>query len=88
MNVGMLLIPVSVVLVLAAVVVALKAPRLDGMQPRVRLYFEPRDLWIGAYRDTAKRLLYVCPLPCLVVLIRLGPPCPAKPSLEGGGTDA
>lgn len=32
---------------------------------RVRIYFEPRDVWIGAY--VAKGAVYVCPLPCLVI---------------------
>lgn len=82
MNVGVLYGVVSIVVLMAAIIVVLKAPRRDGLQPRIRLYFEPRDLWIGAYRDTAKRLLYVCPLPCLVVLIRLGPLRAADQSRE------
>lgn len=36
---------------------------------RVRLMWEPRDLWLGAYRDTARCRLYVCLLPCLPVVI-------------------
>lgn len=35
----------------------------------VRLLWEPRDLWLGAYRDTANRRLYVCVLPCLPIVI-------------------
>lgn len=35
--------------------------------PRVRLYFAWYDLWIGAYWDRKRRVLYVCPLPCIVV---------------------
>ncbi len=32
---------------------------------RVQLYLEPRDLWIGVFVDP--EVLYVCPLPCVVV---------------------
>jgi hypothetical protein len=32
---------------------------------RVEVYFEPRDVWIGAY--LARDAVYVCPLPCLVI---------------------
>lgn len=36
---------------------------------RVRVKWEPRDLWIGCYwtRDPAVRI-YVCLVPCLVVI--------------------
>lgn len=36
---------------------------------RVRVLWEPRDLWLGVYRDTAKRRLYICVLPCLPIVI-------------------
>ena len=36
---------------------------------RVRVKFEPRDIWLGLFVDTAKRRLYVCLLPCLPVII-------------------
>ena len=29
------------------------------------------DLWVGAYIDQAKRTLYICPLPTLLVAVRL-----------------
>lgn len=32
---------------------------------RLRIYFEPRDAWIGLY--VAPSALYFCPLPFLVV---------------------
>jgi hypothetical protein len=32
---------------------------------RLRIYLEPRDLWIGVY--IADDHIYVCPLPCLVI---------------------
>jgi hypothetical protein len=38
-----------------------------------KIYFEPRDLWVGMYVDTAKRTVYVCPLPTLVLRWRLTP---------------
>ena len=33
----------------------------------VSVYWEPRDLWVGAYVDTDRNRVYVCPLPMLVV---------------------
>lgn len=30
------------------------------------------DLWIGAFYDQKKRILYVCPLPCCVLKIEFG----------------
>jgi hypothetical protein len=32
---------------------------------RLRIYIEPRDLWVGAY--VAPHAVYVCPLPTLVI---------------------
>lgn len=34
--------------------------------PRLKLIWY--DLWVGAYYDRAKKLFYVLPLPCLVVI--------------------
>lgn len=31
------------------------------------------DIWIGAYWDRKNRVLYVCPLPMLLITIPLGP---------------
>jgi hypothetical protein len=31
------------------------------------------DLWIGAFWDRKARVLYVCPLPMLLVVIPFGP---------------
>jgi hypothetical protein len=56
---------------LAAVVPQLlRAAKLPPRR-KVSFLFERRDLWVGVYRDTAKRTTYICPLPCLV--IRLAP---------------
>lgn len=40
------------------------------MSARVR--FAWYDLWVGAYVDRKNRVLYVCPLPCLLIEIRAG----------------
>jgi hypothetical protein len=40
--------------------------------PRVRLRFAWYDLWVGAYIDRAKRVIYICPLPTLLVEVRYG----------------
>jgi hypothetical protein len=45
-----------------------------------RFLFEPRDLWIGVYLDTRRRI-YVLPLPCVGVVIHYGlcyEPLPVK----------
>ena len=36
----------------------------------VSFFFAWFDLWVGAYYDQRKRILYVCPLPCCVVKIQ------------------
>lgn len=38
---------------------------------KIRLSFAWYDLWIGAYIDTKKRTVYVCPLPCLLLTVTL-----------------
>lgn len=38
---------------------------------RVSLSFAWYDLWIGAYYDRRNKTLYVCPLPCCLVEVRL-----------------
>jgi hypothetical protein len=35
----------------------------------VRIKFEPRDLWIGAFVDTERRRLYLCVVPCFPVVL-------------------
>lgn len=38
------------------------------LTPFVRWY----DLWVGAYVDTAKRAVYLCPLPCVGLKVEWG----------------
>lgn len=35
----------------------------------VRFKWEWRDLWVGAFIDDKKRVLYICPLPTCVIRI-------------------
>lgn len=37
----------------------------------IRVYFAWYDLWIGAYWSRKDRTLYVCPLPFVVIRVRL-----------------
>ena len=39
---------------------------------RVRVFFAWFDMWIGAYVDTNKKVVYICPLPMLVIAIQYG----------------
>lgn len=36
---------------------------------RIRIKFEPRDLWLGLFVDTERRRLYICLVPCFPVVI-------------------
>lgn len=36
---------------------------------RISVFIAWYDLWIGAYWDRAKRTLYVCPVPCVVIKV-------------------
>lgn len=38
---------------------------LKGAWWNLRVFIEPRDVWIGVFVKT-KRHIYVCPLPCVV----------------------
>lgn len=38
--------------------------------PRVSVAFAWYDLWVGAYWDCKRRVLYVCPLPTLLLTVR------------------
>lgn len=35
----------------------------------VRVSFAWYDLWVGAYIDRKNRVLYVCPLPCVLITV-------------------
>jgi len=47
---------------------------LREMRRRTRVFFAWFDLWVGLYWDTKKYILYLCPLPMLVISIDFGPP--------------
>jgi hypothetical protein len=38
--------------------------------PTVR--FAWYDMWVGAFWDRKERVLYVCPMPCLLLTWRIG----------------
>ena len=38
---------------------------------KIRAKFAWYDLWIGAYWDRKERVLYVCPVPMILIAIRL-----------------
>lgn len=42
------------------------------LKRRITIFFAWYDMWVGAYWDRNKRILYVCPLPMLVVAINIG----------------
>lgn len=37
---------------------------------RVSVRFAWYDLWVGAYWDRKARVLYLCPLPCVLVTVQ------------------
>jgi len=47
----------------------LKAKR-QARRPNVRLQFAWYDMWIGAYWDRKHRVLYICPIPTVVIEVR------------------
>jgi hypothetical protein len=36
---------------------------------KVKVFFALYDFWIGAYLDVKNRILYMCPIPCVVIRI-------------------
>jgi hypothetical protein len=45
--------------------------RAERLPPRrrLRLLWEPRDMWVGVYREPAKRRTYICLIPGVVLLL-------------------
>jgi hypothetical protein len=39
------------------------------LRVRARLVWEPRDLWLGVYRDPTRHRVYVCLVPCLPIVL-------------------
>lgn len=37
----------------------------------MKVFFAWYDFWVGAFWDRKKRILYVCPIPCVVFQITL-----------------
>jgi hypothetical protein len=37
---------------------------------KIRLKFEPRDIWIGAFIDTKNDRLYICVIPMFPIIIQ------------------
>lgn len=38
--------------------------------PTIQFKFAWYDFWVGAYWDRKARVLYVCPLPCVLLVIK------------------
>lgn len=39
---------------------------------RLKFKFVWYDIWIGLFIDTNKKRLYLCPLPCCVIIYKYG----------------
>lgn len=50
----------------------ISVPIYPGDYEKVRLLFEPRDIWMGVYIDTDKQRVYVMLLPMLGFIIYYG----------------
>lgn len=37
----------------------------------IKVKFIWYDIWIGLFIDTKKKILYICPLPMIVIIIKL-----------------
>ncbi len=46
----------------------------DPCRVKVRFIFAWYDLWIGAFWDSARRKLYILPLPCVGVVVEFRKP--------------
>ena len=38
----------------------------------MKIEFKWQDMWIGFYYDDKKRILYICPIPMIVIIIPFG----------------
>lgn len=54
-----------------------------GGRIMLRFLFEPRDLWVGCFwdRKPGRLLIYLCPLPMLVVRLTIPRAVSASPEL-------
>jgi hypothetical protein len=43
---------------------------------KVKVSFAWYDMWVGVFIDRAKRTVYICPLPCLLITIKRPIPTP------------
>ena len=48
------------------------SPAEEDAELKIRLFFAWFDLWIGAYWDRKKKILYVCPVPTVVLSFDFG----------------
>lgn len=42
-----------------------------GFSFQVSLFFAWYDLWMGCFWDRKTRALYICPLPCCVIKLKM-----------------
>lgn len=57
------------------------------MGKKLRLYFCWYDLWIGVYWDRTGRMLYICPLPTIVLAIYIAPRAASHPQPGESATE-
>lgn len=47
---------------------AMRAPKLPARR-RLRVMWEPRDMWVGVYREPSTRRTYICLVPAVVLVL-------------------
>ena len=45
---------------------------------KITPFFRWYDIWVGAFIDTKKRTVYICPFPMIGVKVELPPPPPKE----------